>query len=37
MKENQRKNYFITHRKPLGLVLALIIMGGLFAYSKLQT
>jgi CzcA family heavy metal efflux pump len=37
MKETQRKNYFITHRKPLGLVLALIIMGGLFAYSKLQT
>ncbi|MEO3406627.1 efflux RND transporter permease subunit [Mucilaginibacter sp. CAU 1740] len=34
---NQQKNYFITHRKPLGLVLALIIMGGLFAYSKLQT
>lgn len=37
MKETQRKNYFITHRKPLGLVLALFIMGGLFAYSKLQT
>ncbi|SDF20631.1 heavy metal efflux pump, CzcA family [Mucilaginibacter pineti] len=31
------KNFFISHRKPLGLVLALIIMGGLFAYSKLQT
>lgn len=31
------KSFFISHRKPLGLVLAIIIMGGLFAYSKLQT
>jgi CzcA family heavy metal efflux pump len=31
------KNFFISHRKPLGLVLAIFIMGGLFAYSKLQT
>jgi CzcA family heavy metal efflux pump len=31
------KDIFITHRKPISLVLAIIIMGGLFAYSKLQT
>jgi multidrug efflux pump subunit AcrB len=31
------KNFFISHRKPLGLVLAIFIMGGLFAYSRLQT
>jgi len=31
------KNFFISHRKPLGLVLFIFIMGGLFAYSKLQT
>ena len=31
------KNAFIVHRKPISLVLALIIIGGLFAYSKLQT
>lgn len=31
------KNFFISHRKPLGLVLAIFIIGGLFAYSKLQT
>jgi CzcA family heavy metal efflux pump len=31
------KDTFITHRKPISLVLAIIIMGGLFAYSKLQT
>jgi len=28
---------FITHKKPISLVLAIIIMGGLFVYSKLQT
>jgi len=28
---------FISHKKPISLVLAIIIMGGLFAYSKLQT
>jgi len=28
---------FITHKKPITLVLAIIIMGGLMAYSKLQT
>jgi CzcA family heavy metal efflux pump len=31
------KNFFISHRKPLGLVLFIFIMGGLFAYSRLQT
>ncbi|MFI5136575.1 MAG: efflux RND transporter permease subunit [Sphingobacteriales bacterium] len=31
------KDSFITHKKPISLVLAIIIMGGLFAYSKLQT
>ena len=31
------KDSFIARRKPISLVLAIIIMGGLFAYSKLQT
>jgi CzcA family heavy metal efflux pump len=31
------KDTFISHKKPISLVLAIIIMGGLFAYSKLQT
>jgi CzcA family heavy metal efflux pump len=31
------KDTFITHKKPISLVLAIIIIGGLFAYSKLQT
>ena len=31
------KDIFITHKKPIGLVLVIIIIGGLFAYSKLQT
>ncbi|MFD2871007.1 efflux RND transporter permease subunit [Mucilaginibacter ximonensis] len=31
------KNFFISHRKPLALVLALVIAGGIFAYTKLQT
>ncbi|HAL81082.1 MAG TPA: acriflavine resistance protein B [Mucilaginibacter sp.] len=31
------KDIFISHKKPISLVLAIIIMGGLFAYSKLQT
>ncbi|NCD71031.1 efflux RND transporter permease subunit [Mucilaginibacter agri] len=30
-------NFFISHKKPISLILAIIIMGGLFAYSKLQT
>ncbi|QEC65657.1 efflux RND transporter permease subunit [Mucilaginibacter ginsenosidivorans] len=31
------QNAFVSHRKPLSLVLALIVIGGLFAYSKMQT
>jgi len=31
------QDFFISHKKPLSLVLVLIIMGGLFVYSKLQT
>ena len=31
------KDSFLAHKKPISLVLAIIIMGGLFAYSKLQT
>jgi multidrug efflux pump subunit AcrB len=31
------RDYFISHKKPIALVLFLVIMGGLFAYSKLQT
>lgn len=31
------KNFFISHRKPLALVLAIIIIGGVYAYTKLQT
>src|SRR5471032_2210874 len=31
------RDSFISHKKPITLVLAIIIMGGLFAYSKLQT
>lgn len=30
-------NFFISHKKPISLILAIILMGGLFAYSKLQT
>jgi len=31
------KDIFITHKKPISLVLAIIIMSGLFAYSNMQT
>lgn len=31
------RDFFISHRKPISLVLALIILTGLFVYSKLQT
>jgi len=34
---DKAENFFISHRKPLMLVLALIIMGGIFCYTKLQT
>jgi CzcA family heavy metal efflux pump len=31
------KNYFTTYKNPLTVILVMLIMGGLFAYSKLQT
>ena len=31
------ENYFTTYKRPLTVVLVMLIMGGLFAYSKLQT
>lgn len=37
MTTTPTKDFFISHKKPLSLVLFLIIVGGLYAYSKLQT
>src|SRR5947209_8678142 len=31
------KNFFVSYKNPLTVIVALLIMGGLFAYSKLQT
>src|SRR6476659_5541251 len=31
------KNFFVAYKNPLTVVLVMLIMGGLFAYSKLQT
>ena len=31
------RDYFISHKKPIALVLFLILFGGMYAYSKLQT
>src|SRR5256885_7317245 len=31
------KNFFITYKNPLTIIIALIIMGGAFVYSRLQT
>lgn len=31
------KNFFVSHKNPVTVVLTIIILGGLFAYSKLQT
>jgi len=31
------KDYFISHKKPISLVLALILIGGVYVYGKLQT
>jgi len=31
------QDFFISHKKPLSLVLLIVVMGGLYAYSKLQT
>ncbi|QEC79383.1 efflux RND transporter permease subunit [Mucilaginibacter ginsenosidivorax] len=36
-KIDKVENFFIFYRKPLLLVLSLILMGGIFAYTKLQT
>src|SRR6478609_11053437 len=34
---NGVKDYFISHKKPISLVLALILIGGIYVYGKLQT
>jgi CzcA family heavy metal efflux pump len=31
------RDFFISHKKPLALVLVMVIVGGIFAYTKLQT
>jgi len=31
------RDYFISHKKPIALVLFLIVLGGVFSYTKLQT
>src|ERR1700761_1919243 len=31
------RDYFISHKKPIALVLFLVIVGGLYSYSKMQT
>ena len=31
------KNFFVKYKSPLAVFMAIIIMGGLFAYSKLQS
>lgn len=34
---NELENYFITHKKPISLVLFIVLLGGIFSYSRLQT
>src|SRR3954464_11467540 len=34
---DKTEDFLISHRKPLMLMLALVIMGGIFCYTKLQT
>jgi len=34
---DRAENFFISHRKPLMLVLFLIILGGLYSYTQIQT
>jgi CzcA family heavy metal efflux pump len=34
---SKTENFFVFYRKPLLLVLSLILMGGIYAYTKLQT
>jgi len=36
-KDDKSEDFFVFYRKPLLMVLSLIIMGGVFAYTKLQT
>src|SRR3989441_13140531 len=31
------KDFFVSYKNPLTVILVLVILGGLFAYSKLQT
>src|SRR5947209_14320288 len=31
------KNFFVSYKNPLTVIIALLLMGGLFVYSKLQT
>jgi multidrug efflux pump subunit AcrB len=31
------KNFFVSYKSPLAVTLAIILLGGAFAYSKLQT
>src|SRR6185503_258462 len=37
MTKRPLQDFFISHKKPLSLVLAIVIMSGFYAYSKLQT
>jgi len=32
-----KKNFFSTYKSPLSLVIVLIILGGMFSYSRLHT
>src|ERR1700712_2951226 len=34
---DKAQNFFMSHRKPLMLVLSLILIGGVFCYTKLDT
>nr|WP_294945586.1 efflux RND transporter permease subunit [uncultured Mucilaginibacter sp.] len=34
---NELENFFITHKKPISLVLFIVLLGGIFSYSRLQT
>ncbi|MEO7216429.1 efflux RND transporter permease subunit [Mucilaginibacter sp.] len=34
---NQLENFFITHKKPISLMLFIVLLGGVFSYSRLQT
>ena len=37
LSNNKIENFFFSHRKPMLLVLALVILGGVYAYMNLQT